>query len=115
MILTAIILGATAIVGAGLIASYWNNLVGWLKRAIAKVKEIIEHVVYGTKIMIKQISEGLKQISKHYSQDEIGRWKETVVSRTIPESEVPKEIREKAAKYYGEEIDVTNELELKLS
>lgn len=114
MILTALLLGVTAIAGAGLLASYWNNLLSWLKRGIAKVREIIEHTIYGTKVLIRKISEGIKEISKHYSQDQIGRWKETVVSRTISENEVPKEIREKA-RIMNQDVDITNELELQLT
>lgn len=112
MLLTALITGAALIAGAGLLAAYWNNLVDWLKRAIKKVSEIVKTVVYGSKVLIRKISEGLKEISKHYSKDEIGRWQETIVTKTIPESEVPKEIREKAENVY--EYDLTDELELQL-
>ncbi|MDU2688968.1 hypothetical protein QJR60_11420 [Paraclostridium sordellii] len=114
MILTSIILGTAFILGTGLIVAYWNNLLDWVKRAIHKVKEVINQVVYGSKVFIKKMEEAIKEISKHYSQDELGRWKETIVSREIPASEVPAEIREKAV-YMNQEVDITNELELKLS
>ena len=114
MILTSILLGAAAIVGTGIIVSYWNNILDWVKRAINKVREVIKHVVYGTKVFIKKMNEAIKEISKHYSQDELGRWKETIVSREIPASEVPPEIRAKAMQM-NQEVDITNELELQLS
>lgn len=114
MILSTIIMGAVCVAGVGLLATYWNNIIDWLKRAIKKVQSVINHVVYGTKVFIQKIKEGIKEISKHYSQDEYGRWKETIVTREIPASEVPEEIRKKA-KYYNEQVDITNELELQLS
>ena len=112
MLLVGLILGAAVIVGA--LAGFWNDIVDWLKRAINKVKEVIQHVVYGTKVFVKKFKEAIKEISKHYSQDEVGRWKETIVTREIPESEVPPEIRAKAAQR-NEEVDITKELELQLS
>ena len=114
MILSTIILAATVVAGASLISKYWNSIIGWLKRAINKVKEIIGAVVYGTKVFIKKMKEAIKEISKHYSQDEIGRWKETIVTREIPESEVPPEIRAKAMQM-NNEVDITEELELQLA
>ena len=114
MILSALIMGATLVVGGSLIVAYWNNIIDWLKRAITKVQSLVNHVVYGTKVFIQKINEGIKEISKHYSQDEYGRWKETVVTREIPASEVPEEIRKKA-KYMNELVDITDELELQLS
>lgn len=114
MILASIILGIACVAGASLIAAYWNNILDWLKRAIKKVREVIRQVVYGTKVFIKKIKEAIKEISKNYSQDELGRWKETIVSREIPASEVPPEIRRKAM-YMDQEVDITNELELQLS
>ncbi len=114
MILSAIIMGAACVAGVGLVATYWNNIVDWLKRAIVKVQNVIKGVVYGTKVFIQKIKEGIKEISKHYSQDENGRWKETVVTREVPESEVPEEIRMKA-RVMNQQVDITDELELQLS
>ena len=114
MILSAILLGAGLLVGTSLIVTYWNNIISWLKKAINKVKEIVEGVVYGTKVFIKKMKEAIKEISKHYSRDELGRWTETTVTREIPESEVPEEIRKKAM-YMNEEVDITDELEMQLS
>lgn len=114
MILSVLITGAAIIAGTTLIAKYWNNIIDWLKRAITKVQSLIKGIVYGTKVFIQKTKEGIKEISKHYSQDENGRWKETLVSREIPASEVPEEILKKA-KYMNEMLDITDELELQLS
>lgn len=114
MLLVGLILGATIIAGSGILVGFWNDMVDWLKRAINKVKEVIQHVVFGTKVFVKKIKEAIKEISKHYSKDEVGRWKETIVTREIPESEVPPEIIAKAAQM-NQEVDITEELELQLS
>ncbi|MCD2502314.1 hypothetical protein LQE93_11035 [Clostridium sp. NSJ-145] len=114
MILSTIILGVAVIAGTSMLANYWNSMLAWLKRGINKVKEVIGHIVYGTKVFIKKIKEAIKEISRHYSQEEIGRWKETIVTREIPESEVPPEIRAKALQM-NQEIDITEELELQLA
>lgn len=74
MILSALITGAAIIAGGTLIVAYWNNIIDWLKRAITKVKDLIKGVVYGTKVFIQKTKEGIKEISKHYSQDENGRY-----------------------------------------
>lgn len=114
MILSAILLGAGLLVGTSLIVTYWNNIISWLKKAINKVKEIVDGVVYGTKVFIKKMKEAIKEISKHYSKDEVGRWTETTITREIPENEVPEEIRRKAMSMSGE-VDITDELEMQLS
>ena len=45
MILSALIMGATLVVGGSLIVAYWNNIIDWLKRAITKVQSLVNHVV----------------------------------------------------------------------
>lgn len=112
MIIAALIIGATAILGVSLIAKYMNNLIDWLKRAIKKVNEMIQMVVYGTKVFIKKVREGIEEISKHYSQDNENRWHETVVTRTVDENEVPAEFLNLARQ--RAETDITERVERKL-
>lgn len=113
MILTSLLIGAALIAGGTLIASFWNEIVDWLKRAVVKVKQMIRMAVYGTKVFIRKMAEAIKEISKHYSQDQQGRWHETVVTREVDESQVPPEIRAMAAS--GRETDITQKLELQLN
>lgn len=111
MIFTALLLGAGVLVGIGLVAVFWNDIVSFLKKAVNKVKELVSGVVYGFKVFVKKISEGIKEISRHYSK--VGQqWQETTITRNVSESEVPEEIRNKAM--YSEELDITDELEMKL-
>ena len=111
MILTSLILGAAAIAATtavvGTVAHYWNEITSWLKRAIDKVKTIVKGIVYGCKVLARKISEGFKEISRHYSKKGT-QWEETTVTRTIPESEVPPDI---LAKVGYEETDLSDEYE----
>lgn len=102
------------LLGGALIATFWKEIISWIQRAAAKVRERIGHVVYGVRVFVKKMSEAVKEISKHYSKSEAGQWNETIVTREVPESEIPKDILQKANRSSGE-VDISNELELKLS
>lgn len=112
MILTSLIVGAviaTSVVG--IVAAFWNSIKEFLKKALAKVKKIVSGVVYGCKVFIKKISEGVKEISRSYSK--VGEnWQMTTTTQTIPASEVPPEMLERARQ--AEEVDITDEAEREL-
>lgn len=111
MILTALITGAVIIAGVGLLASFWNDITEWLKKAINKVQSIVQGIVYGVTVFVRKVSEGIKEISKHYSKFQ-NQWEETCTTRTVSESEVPEEIRKKASSSY--DTDITHDYELQL-
>ena len=111
MIQVVLALGAV-IVGSGLLAVFWKDILNFLQKAIRKVQQVVEGILYGSKVMIRKISDGFKEISRHYSKLD-GVWQETTITRTVPESQVPKEFRERAARC--EELDITDELEMQLS
>lgn len=113
MILTSIIFGAVLAAGVvGIVATFWNNIIDFLKKAVEKVKQIVVGIVYGCKVFVKKLSEGVREISRHYSKVD-GYWQETTVTKTISEREVPPEILERANAQT--ELDITDELELQLS
>jgi len=111
MIMLALLIGG-AIIGAGVIATYWNNIKDWIARAAKRVSEIITGVVYGVKLFAKKLGEFYQEISKHYSQDKQGNWEETIVTRKIPESEIPQDILDMAN---NSETDITHKMELELA
>jgi len=113
MLITSLILGAALLVGGGLVVTFWNNIIGWLKRAIAKVQQVINKAVYGSKMFIRQLTKGFRQTSKHYAKDHNDRWHETVTTKEIDASEVPPEIRKMALR--NMDADITDQLALKLS
>lgn len=111
MILTTLLWGAAIIAGVGIVAAFWNDLVTFLKKAVQKVQQVVAGIVYGARVFIQKMREGIKEISRHYSKVE-GHWQETTVTRTVSESEVPKEILQRAN--HSNELDITDELEMQL-
>ena len=96
MIVTSLILGAVAIAGTGILAKFWNNIIDFLQKVIRKLQE--KMVVSGCKDFLKKLGDKFQNISKNYSQNEAGKWKETVVTYEMDEKEVPPEYREKASR-----------------
>lgn len=111
MILTAVLIAATVIAGVGIVATFWNDFVSFLKSSIEKVKSLVSGIVYGCRVFIRKLSDGVKEISRHYSKVE-QHWEETTVTRTIPENEVPPDILKRAMN--DSEMDITDELEMQL-
>lgn len=112
MILTTLLWGAAIIAGAGIVAAFWNDLRDFLKRAVRKVQQIVAGVVYGFKVFVMKLREGVKEISRHYSK--VGQhWEETTITQTISESEVPPEILARANA--NVELDITKEMEMQLT
>ncbi len=112
MILTSIILGAVITAAAvGIVRAFWEDILSFLKKAVNRVKQMVAGILYGSKVFIRKLSEGVREISRHYSKvDE--HWEETTVTRTVPASEVPEEFLKKAG--YDVELDITDEMELQL-
>lgn len=108
MILIPLLLGAAVV---GIVAAFWKDLVNFLRKAVQKVQQIISGIVYGCRVFVKKIHEGVKEISRHYSKVD-QHWEETTITRVVSESEVPSEILERARA--NEELDITDELEMQL-
>ena len=99
MILTALLTAGAIVVGAGIIATFWNEILGWLHRILDKLKTMIQ----GTG----------KQIAKNYAK--VGtKWKETIVEKTVELSDIPEEYRQKMLNS-NTEYEFTEELESQLA
>lgn len=113
MLLTGVILLGIIVAGVHI---FWEEIHGWLKRCINKLKEILgeEYEVRGSNVFIKNMKEmnKFKQMSKNYSQDIVGRWKETIISKEINKEEIPDELIVKVVN--EDEVDITDDLEGKL-
>ncbi len=113
MILTSIIFGAVLTAGiVGVVAAFWNDIIDFLKKGIDKVRQIVDGIVYGSKVFVKKIYEGIQEISRHYSMVD-DRWQETTVTRTVSPNEVPDDILRRA-EMQKKEVDITDELELNI-
>ncbi len=110
MLLLAAIIGAVIAVGV-VCATFWNSILNWIKKAAEKIKEKLNKVVYGTKIIAAKIGGKLKKISRNYIRNG-PEWEEVEVTKEITEDEVPDYIR---ALENDEEIEITNELEQQLA
>ncbi len=114
MIATALIVGATLLVGITLAIRFWNSIITYLKDAIIKVSEAIHNTVLGVKVFLRKTSDGVMQITKNYSQNaETKKWKETIVKRALSEKEIPKEKRERFT--MDAEFDISVEFEAVLT
>ena len=112
MIGTMLLIGA-AIVGGGLIATFWRQIVDWMKRVLEKVKTLVQGVVAGSRIFFSKMQDAGKEISKNYAK--VGtKWQETIVERTVEISEIPEEYLNKMA-ISGQEYEFTEELEKQLA
>ena len=110
MLLFTILAVATVAIGV-VCAVFWENIVGWLKKAANKIKEKLNKIVYGTKVLATKIAGKLKKISKNYVRNGT-EWEEYVLTKEVEEDEVPEFIK---ALEEGNEMDITHELELKLA
>ena len=66
----------------------------------------------GSAVFIRKAGRKFQNRTKHYSKDEMMRWKETTVVYEMNEEDVPEEYRQYANEY--EDYDVTDELEMQL-
>lgn len=113
MIVTALILGATFLVGAGLLAKYWNKVIDVLKAVITKLKAKLKGIIMGSTVFIKKIGDKFQNRTKSYTEDEVGKWKETIVTYEQTENEVPEKYRNYAT--MDDEFDLSPELEMQLA
>ncbi len=113
MIALTIIFGLTAALITGLVA-FWQNIIGWIKKAANKIKEALGLAPEGTRTFITQTAEGLKNRSKYYYKEQVTReWQEVVYTKSVDESEVPAEILAKVRRApVDTEVSTTEELSL---
>lgn len=113
MIGIALILATAAIAGTTLIAKYWNKVLSFLKKVSEKLSLRFSknEKIMGVAVYIRRIGEKFQNRTKHYSKDEMMRWKETTVVYDMNE-EVPEEYRQYTSEY--NDYDITDELALQL-
>lgn len=113
MILLKILLGfAGAAIITTLLDEFYNEFAKWLKTIPKAVEKLINGVLIEVKACIDTTKQHIlgfgKEISRNYSLNG-EQWQVTTVSRDIPQYDIPEEISVKAN---GQELEVTNELEL---
>lgn len=111
-----LLIAAAAVVGVGVgvvVATFWEDIVKWIKQTVKKVQEKIKQIIVGFKVFLQQAEKYIREISKHYSKNEQGRWQETIVTCEISEDKVPADILAKLNKT-SEEVDISSEMQLQL-
>lgn len=64
MILTSLIVGGIIAAGViGIIATFWDDILAFLKKALAKVKSIVKGIVYGAQVFMKKLVRKLRGIT----------------------------------------------------
>ncbi|MBS9783560.1 MAG: hypothetical protein KGV46_03300 [Pasteurella sp.] len=112
------IIGAGVIIGAGIVLSlFWKEIKDFLQASIKKIQTIIipsAIVGFRTYLETGSVAYGfLKGIQKFYSMNKRGQWEETTITRTIPDNEVPQEIKAKLNRSHVP-VDISNEVEQEL-
>ena len=112
MIWGALLCGAAIAVGVGIFVAFWDDLRDFLTKAAAKARQLADGIVYGCRVFIKKLQEGVQEISRHYYK--VGQqWEEAEFTRQVPASEVPPELLARADT--NVELDITEEMEMKLN
>jgi hypothetical protein len=116
MLITALIIGVSLIVGATLIAKYWNKIFAFLKNVVNAIKFKLKRLVLGTKVFMKRIGDKFQTRTKNYSKDEeTKKWKETIVTCNHNEEEIPDEYKNiNYATMPGDEFEITKDGEKQL-
>lgn len=115
MIGIALLIGAGLIAGTTLLVKYWNKVIGFLKKVIGKLQAKLKvgQKLMGAAVYIRKVGDKIQNRTKHYSKDEVGKWKETIVTYEQEVDEIPEEYRRYATE--DEDYDLTPELELQLN
>ncbi len=109
-----ILLGAAALTGA-LIAVYWKKIVKWLQAAYEYLPESLKKRIQGFVTLVKAIHGVFKNIVKYYSyNEETQKWKQTIVTQEVNESEIPDEIKAKIKSSMTGEVDTSEDVREKL-
>lgn len=97
-----------------LMSNFFEKLLSFLKKAINLVERKTHLAVVGVSTYIKKIGDKIfEQRIKNYSQNEVGKWKETIVTVQQNEEEVPEKYR--TFEVMDEEFDISNDLEMMLA
>lgn len=111
-IMNAIISCKNKVVDA--IHNFFTKLLSFLKKTINLVERKTHLAVVGVSTYLKKIGDKLyEQRIKNFSVNEVGKWKETIVTVKQNEEEVPEKYREYAT--MDDEFDISDDLEMVLA
>ena len=100
------------------LAIFWQNLVGWLRKSIDKIKQVLNRTIIGAEVFLEKVDGMYRESSYHYSKTDEGQWRrDTVVKqKLISSADVPADILAKAQYVTeGQRIDISDTLEQQLA
>ncbi len=96
------------------VCNFFSKLLSFLKKAINLVERKTHLAVVGVSTYLKKIEDKVyEQRIKNYSVNEIGKWKETIVTVKQNEEEVPEKYRQ--YEVMDDEFDISDDLEMMLA
>lgn len=108
-----VILLGGVVLGLVAVAAYWKEILAWMKRIWDKLPSSVKDKLQGAVALAKKIGNIFKNIMKYYSFDKnTKKWSETVVTKEVNESDIPKHIRDRLRS--ENEVDISEDLQTKL-
>lgn len=108
-----ILLGAALAGGAIVLAVFWKEIVSWVKRVMDRLPDSVKKNLEGVTAFVEKLKGVVKNIMNYYSYDQkTEKWTETVVSREVDPSQIPKNIREQMER--RSKVDISDEFQEKL-
>ena len=105
--------GIAAVAGAVVLVAFWKEIVAWVDKVMAKLPPSVRENLQGAVAFVERVAGAIKNLMNYYSYDEqTQKWTETVVSREVDESQIPKHIREKMKAQ--SKVDITDDLQEQL-
>jgi len=116
MIGALLIAAAVGVVAGAAIAHFWKNIVQWLNKVFAKVKQVIQRTVVGVQTFLRRDSGGYRNMSYNYSKLDNGNYRRDTVVETeyVDESDVPEEFVRRMQAMNLSQTETTDELQRQL-
>ncbi len=108
-----LLLGGVALAAGIAIAAYWKEINAWVQRIWAKLPHSVKDKLQGAVALARRIGNTFKNIMKYYAYDSnTKKWTETVVTKEVNESDIPKHIRSRLRE--TEEVDISEDFQKEL-
>ncbi|WFF38876.1 hypothetical protein LU290_01125 [Moraxella nasibovis] len=112
------LIAGALIAGAVVVSAFWKEIKSFIQASIERIKtHLIPSMIVGFKTYLdtgNATYATAKALQKFFSKNERGNWQETIVTREIPASEIPEDIRRKADRSNSSVIDITDEVQTEL-
>ncbi len=94
------------------LAFFWKVFIKWLANAVDAVERKIGVHILGSETFIRCVGEGFREVSVHYSQIEVGKYRRDITIRSEISSvnDIPDKFRQQAMRMNpGQEMNITDE------